>query len=341
MPRDGAGADHDRGDNADGDDDDGGRPARGGGRAASLRPGPDARGDGTVTDRGAGDDGDGGDGGPDRGGGRVASLVPGPGARDRQGVGAQGTPEQGSEQPGPPAGDPQAEGDQGAAEPGAQAEGNGAGAGPPPEDSAQQGKGSWGWGWWGSSAWQGGSSHGGWWDQHRGDGDDGDAWARWNRGGRGTQPGSRSGYGDGGRQRPKPSETAAALGRSLTREEWIEEFIADPPNPAHPEFRNPGAWERWVRGAFRAHKKISDAKYRVKTKRANADKEVRGADPDFSARGGRAAAMDPSAAFDAHEGRGGGQKRQDRSRGGGGDRGAPVARGAAASVLRLVVGRGR
>ena len=49
-----------------------------------------------------------------------------------------------------------------------------------------------------------------------------------------------------------------------------------------------------MRGAFRAHKKISDAKYRVKTKRANADKEVRGADPDFSTRGGRAAAMDPS-----------------------------------------------
>ena len=228
-------------------------------------------------------------------------------------------------------GDPQAEGDQGAAEPGAQTEGNGASAGPPPEDSAQQDQGTWGWGWWGPSAWQGGSSHGGWWDRHQGDGDDGDAWARWNRGGRGTQPGSHSGYGGGGQQRPKPSETAAALGRNLTREEWIEEFIADPPNPAHPEFRNPGAWERWVRGAFRAHKRISDAKYRVKTRRANADKEVRGADPDFSTRGGRAAAMDPSTAFDAHEGRGGGQTRQDRSRDGGGDRGAPVARWAAAS----------
>ena len=94
-----------------------------------------------MTDRGAGDDGDGGDGGPDRGGGRVASVVSEPGARDRQGVGAQETPEQGSEQPGPPVGDFQAEGDQGADEPGAQAEGNGAGAGPPPEDSAQQDQG--------------------------------------------------------------------------------------------------------------------------------------------------------------------------------------------------------
>ena len=42
-----------------------------------------------------------------------------------------------------------------------------------------------------------------------------------------------------------------------------------------------------MRGAFRAHKKIGDAKYRVKTKRANADMEVRGADPDFNSRGGR------------------------------------------------------
>ena len=74
---------------------------------------------------------------------------------------------------------------------------------------------------------------------------------------------SHSGYGGGGRRRPKPSEVAAALGRSLPREEWIEELILDLPNPNHPEFRSPGSWERWVRGAFRAHKKIGDAKYRV------------------------------------------------------------------------------
>ena len=115
------------------------------------------------------------------------------------------------------------------------------------------------------------------------------------------------------------------------REEWIEELIADPPNPAHPEFCAPGAWERWVRGAFRACKRIGDAKYKVKTKRADADMEVRGADPDFSTRGGRSAAMDPSAAFDPRAERGSGQKRQDRSRDDGGGRGAPVARVAAAS----------
>ena len=113
-----------------------------------------------MTDRDAGDDFDGRDGGPDCGGGRVASLVPGPGARDRQRVDAQGTPEQGAEQPGPPVDDPRAEDDQEAAEPGAQVEGNGANA-PPPEGSGQQDQGSWGWGWWGSSAWQSGSSRGG------------------------------------------------------------------------------------------------------------------------------------------------------------------------------------
>ena len=199
-----------------------------------------------MADRDAGDDGDGGDGGPDRGGRHVASLVPGPGARDRQGAGSMPreplSRARSSRAPRWATLKPQAEGDQGAAEPGAQAEGNGANAGPPPEDSDQRDQGSWGWGWWGSNAWQSGSSHGAWWDRHRGDGDDGGAWARWNRGGRGAQPGSRSGYGGGGRRRPKPSEIAAALGRSLTREDWIEEFIADPPNPAHPSFatRVPG-----------------------------------------------------------------------------------------------------
>ena len=254
-----------------------------------------------MTDRGEGNDADGGDGGPDRGGGRVASLVPGPGAGGRRGVGAQGAPEHESEQPGPPPKDPPAGGGPEAAESGAQTEGGDTGAGTPPVDSGQQDQGSWGWAWWGSGTWQSGSSHGGWWDRHQGDGDDGDAWARWNRGGHGVQPGSHSGYGGGGRRRPKPSEVAAALGRSLTREEWIEELIADPPNPNHPEFRSSGSWEKWVRGAFRAYKKIGDAKYRVKTKRANCDREVRGADPDYSTRGGRAAAMDPSTAFDQQE----------------------------------------
>ena len=330
-PLDKAGAGRGGGDNADDNDGDGGGgPAEGGGRAANLRPGPGAHGDGTMTDRGEDDDADDGDGGPDRGGGRVASLVPGPGTGGRQGVGAQGTPEHGSEQPGPPPSDPRAEGGQEAAEPGAQAEGGDTGAGAPPVDSSQQDQGSLGWGWWCSGAWQSGSSHGGWWDRHRGNGDDGDAWARWNRGGHGVQPGSHSGYGGGGRRRPKPSEVAAALGRSLSREEWIEELILDPPNPDHPEFRSPGSWERWVRGAFRAHKKIGDAKYRVKTKRANADREVRGADPDYSARGGRAAAMDPSTAFDPREGHGCGQERRVRGRSDGYGRDATATGGAAA-----------
>ena len=134
-----------------------------------------------------------------------------------------------------------------------------------------------------------------------------------------------------GWQRPKPAQLAMALGRNLTREEWIEELTADPPNPAHPEFRTPGAWERWVRGAFRAHKKTGDAKYSVKTKRANADMEVRGADPDYNSRGGRSAAMDPSTASSPPAERGGGQERQGRSRNGWDDSGTPAAWGCAAS----------
>ena len=219
-----------------------GGPAEDGGRAAGLRPGPGAHGDGTMTDRGEGNDADGGeDGGPDRGGGRVASLVPGPGAGGRRGVGAQGTPEHESEQPVPPPNGPTAGGGPEAAEAGAQAEGGDTGTGAPLVDPGQQDQGSWGWGWWGSGTWQSGSSHGGWWDRHQGDGDDGDAWARWNRSGHGVQPGSHSGYGGGGRRRPKPSEVAAALGRSLTKEEWIEELIADPPaQPEPPGVSQPG-----------------------------------------------------------------------------------------------------
>ena len=162
----------------------------------------------------------------------------------------------------------------------------------------------WNWWWWGSDTWQGGSSHSGWWDRQRGDGDAGDAWARWNHSGRGAWPGSHSAYGAGGRRRPKPAERAAAFGRPLNREEWIEELVADPPNPGHPEFRNPGAWERWVRGAFISNQKIGDAKFKVKMKRANCDREVRGGDPDYNTRGGRAAAMDPSTAVAQRGGRG-------------------------------------
>ena len=59
--------------------------------------------------------------------------------------------------------------------------------------------------------------------------------------------------------------------------------------------------------------------------------EVRGGDSDFNNRGGRSAAMDPSTATDPRMERGGGQKRQGRSRDDGGGRGAPVARKGAIS----------
>ena len=141
--------------------------------------------------------------------------------------------------------------------------------GNPPEDPAQQGSDSWGWGWWGTNTWQGSSSDGGWWGRHGRDDGDGDAWSRWNRGRHGSRAGGYGGYGGADRLRPKPAQTAAALGRHLTREEWIQELIADPPNPAHPEFRAPGAWERWVRGAFITYGETGKAKYRVKMKRAS------------------------------------------------------------------------
>ena len=66
-------------------------------------------------------------------------------------------------------------------------------------------------------------------------------------------------------------------------------------------------------------------------KRASADMEVRGADPDYNNRGGRSAAMDPSTATEAGTGRGGGQKRQERSGDAEDGRGAPVARGSTAA----------
>ena len=81
-----------------------------------------------------------------------------------------------------------------------------------------------------------------------------------------------------------------------------------------------------MRGAFLTYKKTGDAKYKVKMKRANINMEARGADPDYNARGGRSAAMDPGTTA-----RAGGQKRQGRSKDNEDDRGAPVARGGAAA----------
>ena len=115
-------------------------------------------------------------------------------------------------------------------------------------------------------------------------------------------------YGGAGRPRQKPAHTAAALQRNLTKEEWIEELIADHPNPAHPQFRAPESWERWVRGVFLTYRKLGDAEFRVRTKRANVNMEARGATCDFDSSGSRSAAMDPGTA------RPGGQKRQERNR---------------------------
>ena len=99
------------------------------------------------------------------------------------------------------------------------------------EDMDQEGAGSWGWGWWNASTWQSGSSGSEWWNQ-AGQGDNADdAWSQWNRNRR--APRSNAGYGGADRPRPKPAHTAAALERNLSREGWIEELIADSPNPAH------------------------------------------------------------------------------------------------------------
>ena len=305
-------------------------PPEDGGRAVGPPPGPDPLEGGAVTDHGEDDDADGGDDGPERGGGRVA-LVPGPGAGGRRGTTADETSGPGAEQPGPPPAAHAAGGSQETAEPSEPTGGGAADTGAAPADPDQRQQGSWGWGWWGSGSWQGGSSHGGWWDRQRGDGDDGDAWARWNCGGHEVLPGSHSGYGGGGRRRPKPGERAAALGRPLNREEWIEELIADPPNPKCREFRSLGAWEKWVRGVFRFYQKIGDAKFKVKSERANCDREAQGGDPDYSTRGGRAAAMDPSTAFDQRGARDDGQAHAERGGGSGRGGGAAAAGGAAAS----------
>ena len=189
----------------------------------------------------------------------------------------------------------------------------------PHEDMDQEGAGSWGWGRWNASSWQSGSSGSGWWNQAGQYDNTDDAWSQLNRNRR--APRSSAGYGGADRSRPKLAHTAAALQRNLISEEWIEELIADHPSPAHPEFRAPGSWEWWVRGVFLTYRKLGDAKFRVKQKRANINMEARGATRDFDSRDGRSAAMDPSTA------RPGGQKRQERSRDDGDDRGAPVARG--------------
>ena len=182
------------------------------------------------------------------------------------------------------------------------------------EDAGQGDARARGWGWWNTGTWQSGSSGSGWWNRPERGNDGDDTWSRWNRGRRAPRTG---GYGGADRLRPKPAHTAAALERHLTREEWIEELIADPPNPAHPEFRAPGSWGRWVRCIFFTYRKTGDAKYRVKMKRGNINREAPGADPDYNTRGGRSAAMDPSTI------RPGGQKRQERSRDDDDYRGAP------------------
>ena len=129
--------------------------------------------------------------------------------------------------------------------------------GNPHEDASQEDAGAWGWGWWNTGTWQSGSSGTGWWNRPARDNDGDDAWSQKNRGRRAPRSG---GYGGADCPCPKPAHTAAALERNLTREEWIEELIADSLNPAHPEFRAPGSWERWVRGVFLTYRKTGDAK---------------------------------------------------------------------------------
>ena len=228
-------------------------------RAGGPRGGDDGRprgrdpdvGDGSHAllddgDRGGGDDDD-GDGGPARGGGRVTTLRPGPMARgDRQEPEGQGPHGEHAAQAGP-ASNSQTANEGAQLQTPADAHAHEGGEDNPHEDASQEDAGAWGWGWWNTDTWQSGSSGSGWWNRPERGNDRDDAWSRWNRGKRAPRSG---GYGGADRARPKPAHTAAALERNLTREEWIEELIADPPNPAHPEFRAPGSWERWVRGVF-------------------------------------------------------------------------------------------
>ena len=103
-------------------------------------------------------------------------------------------------------------------------------------------------GWWNANSWQSGSLGSGWWNQAGRDDNVEDAWSQRNRSRR--APRSSAGYGGADRSRLKPADMAAVLKRNLTKEVWIEEPIADHLNPAHPEFRAPGSWERWARGVF-------------------------------------------------------------------------------------------
>ena len=221
-----------------------------GGRSREREPG---NGDGSRAPPGGGDrgddDDDDDDGGPARGGGRVATLWPGPMARGRQEPEGQGPHGVHASQTGPAGSTQTADG--GAQMPAtAEVQAHADGEDNPQEDAWQGDTGAREWGWWNTGTWQSGSSGSGWWDRPEGDDDGDDAWSRWIRGRRAQRTGGYGGYGGADRPRPKPAHTAAALEHHLTREQWIEELIADPPNPAHPEFRAPGSWERWVRGAF-------------------------------------------------------------------------------------------
>ena len=250
---------------------------------------------------------------------RAATLRPGPGALDGNGnPGGQGLQRERGAQAYPADSPPAAgEGIQLRAPTEAPAQEDGGGI--PHEDTGQDDTGAWRWGWWSTNTWQSSSSGSGWWDRPERDNGGDDAWSRWNQN-RWTP--LSNGYGGADHPRPKLARTAAAaaLERNLTREEWIEELIAVPPNPAHPEFRAPGSLAKWVHGVFLTYTKLGDAKYRVKMKRASINYEARGATRDYDSRGGRTAAMDPRTA------RPGGQKRQQRGSDDDGDRGAPVAR---------------
>ena len=82
-------------------------------------------------------DNDGGDGGPARGGGRVANLRPGPEARERQGIEGQGTHGAGATQAGPSDSTQMADG--GAQMPAAtETQASAGGEGNPPEDPGQE-----------------------------------------------------------------------------------------------------------------------------------------------------------------------------------------------------------
>ena len=86
-----------------------------------------------------------------------------------------------------------------------------------------------------------------------------------------------------------------------------------------------------MRGVFISNPKIGEAKYKVKMKRANCNSVARGGDPDYNARGGRAAAMDPSTAVVQRWGRGDGQGQGGHGRGSGHGWDEAATGGAAAS----------